>query len=453
MAGQNAASQSVTATILTQVDALFATPLPEDVIEWARQGVLDWLGVALAGAEDELTLALRDEAREESGRPVATVLYHGDKTSPMLAALVNASMADALDFSDANPNMHGHTTPAIVAAALALAETKDASGRVLLEAIVAGIEAACRVGLLAHGWLHPGGFHPTGTTVVFGAAAAAAHLLGLDSKQRAHALALAATQGAGLVASAGSMAKPFHSGKAAMNGLLAASLASRGFTGRVDAIEAPGGFLSAHVKDWSAAPLAPCEGRYLIRDTKFKAHAACALTHSSIENMLTLARQHAVAPAAIVQIELRVPNSSMGVCNIAEPTTGLEAKFSLKTVAAMTLLGDATGDIHAYAVERVTRPEVKRLAARISVTGRDDLDGGEAIAIAELTDGRELTERYDSYTAKVDLAAQRFALGRKFRALATPMLGEAQTARLEEAVSVLDGAGSIAPLVALAVKN
>jgi hypothetical protein len=119
----------------------------------------------------------------------------------------------------------------------------------------------------------------------------------------------------------------------------------------------------------------------------------------------------------------------------------------------MTLLGDATGDIHAYAVERVTRPEVKRLAARISVTGRDDLDGGEAIAIAELTDGRELTERYDSYTAKVDLAAQRFALGRKFRALATPMLGEAQTARLEEAVSALDGAGSIAPLVALAVKN
>ncbi len=182
MAGQNAASQSVTATILTQVDALFATPLPEDVIEWARQGVLDWLGVALAGAEDELTLALRDEAREEGGRPVATVLYHGDKTSPMLAALVNASMADALDFSDANPNMHGHTTPAIVAAALALAETKDASGRVLLEAIVAGIEAACRVGLLAHGWLHPGGFHPTGTTVVFGAAAAAAHLLGLDSQ-------------------------------------------------------------------------------------------------------------------------------------------------------------------------------------------------------------------------------------------------------------------------------
>lgn len=453
MAGQDTASQGVTATILAQVDALFAAPLPEDVIEWARQGVLDWLGVALAGAGDELTLALRDEARETGGRPVATVLYHSDKTSPALAALVNASMADALDFSDANPNMHGHTTPAIVAAALALAEPKDARGRALLEAIVAGVETACRIGLLAHGRLHPGGFHPTGTTVVFGAAAAAAHLLGLDPRQRAHVLGLAATQGAGLVASAGSMAKPFHSGKAAMNGLLAASLAARGFTGRADAIEAPGGFLSAHVKEWSPAPLVACEGRFLIRDTKFKAHAACALTHSSIENMLTLVRDHSVTTAAIEQIELRVPNSSLGVCNIAAPTTGLEAKFSLTTVAAMTLLGDATGDINAYAIERVTRPEVKRLAARIAVAGRDDLDGGEAVAIAELTDGRTITAQYDSYTAKVDLAAQRGALSRKFRALATPMLGEERVARLEQAAFALDTAGSVTPLVALTTKR
>jgi 2-methylcitrate dehydratase PrpD len=452
MEGSNATSQGVTATILAQADALFASPLPADVIAWARHGVLDWLGVALAGAEDALTLVLRDEAREAGGRPVASVLYHGDKTSPALAALVNAAMADALDFSDANPNMHGHTTPAIVAASLAVAEAKGASGRALLEAIVVGIEVACRVGLLAHGRLHPGGFHPTGTTVVFGAAAAAAHVLGLDARQRAHALGLAATQGAGLVASAGSMAKPFHSGKAAVNGILAANLAARGFTGRPDAIEAAGGFLSAHVRDWSPAPLAPCDGRFLIRDTKFKAHAACALTHSSIENMLNLLRQHQITPAAVARIELRVPNSSMGVYNIAEPTTSLEAKFSLRTVAAMTLLGDATGDINAYDVDRVLRPDVKRLASRISVDGRDDLDGGEAVAVAALTDGRTLTMRYDSYTAKVDLAAQRGTLGRKFRALVTPILGEGQTARLEEAVFALDGPRSVAPLIALTAK-
>lgn len=97
-----------------------------------------------------MTLALRDEARETGGRPIATVLNHGDKTSPALAAPVNGSMADALDFSDANPNKHSHTTPAIVAAALALAEAQGARGRkfralatpMLGEARAAGLEQA-----------------------------------------------------------------------------------------------------------------------------------------------------------------------------------------------------------------------------------------------------------------------------------------------------------------------
>ena len=452
MAEKAEAKSGVTTTILAQVDALLAAP-QDDVIEWARHCVLDWLGVALPGADDELTLALLDEARDEGGRPVATVLWHGDKTSAPLAALVNASMADALDFSDANPNMHGHTTPAIVGAALALAEARGASGRALLEAIVAGIETACRVGLLAHGRLHPGGFHPTGTTVPFGAAAAAAHLLGLNPEQRAHALGIAATQGAGLVASAGTMSKPFHSGKAAMSGLMAASLAARGFVGRADAIEAPGGFLSAHVREWSAAPLTGCAGRYLIRDTKFKAHAACALTHSGIETMLSLTQKHGIKPTDVERVELRVPRSIIGVCNIDEPTTSLQAKFSLRTTAAMALLGDATGDIAAYDVEKVTRPELKRLAARISVTPYDDVDGGATTAIVALTDGRQVTESHDSYTTEVDLGAQRERLTQKFRALVTPLLGESRTAQLQETALAIDRASSVTPLLALAVKG
>lgn len=454
MSGQAAPPPGVTATIIAQVDALLAGPLPDDVIEWARHGVLDWLGVALAGAEDELTLTLLDEARDQGGRPVSTVLFHGDKTSSALAGLVNASMADALDFSDTNPNLHGHTTPAIVATALALAEACCATGHALLMAVIAGIETASRVGLLARGGFHSNGFHPTGITVPFGAAAAASHLLALDKTQRAHALGIAATQGAGLAASAGTMCKPFHSGKAAMSGLLAARLAARGFCGRPDAIEAPEGFYAAHMKDqeWSAAPLAGFAGRYFIRETKFKAHAACALTHSSIENMLSLTQRHGVAPADIAHVELCIPRSSLGICTIDEPTTSLEAKFSLRAVAAMTLLGDDTGDIGTYAVERLMRPERRALSARISVTPRDDLDGGEAIAITQLTDSRTITEKYDAYQPERDLAGQRDRLIRKFTALVTPIMGPARTALLQDAVFALDAAPSVAPLLMLAVK-
>ena len=453
MAREDEAARGLTATIMAQVDALLAAPVPDDVIEWARQGVLDWLGVAIGGAADPLSLTLREEAREQGGAPVATILWHGDRTSVPVAALVNASMADALDFADTNPNMHGHTMPAIAGGALALAEAKGASGRAMLTAIIAGVETACRIGVLAHGQLHPNGFHPTATTAPFGAAAAAAHLLGLDATKRAHALGLAATQAAGLVASAGTMAKPLHSGSAAMNGVMAASLAARGFLARADAIEAPGGFLAAHVKEWSAAPLAAAAGRFFIRDTKFKAHAACALTHSSIENMLQLTRKYGIAPDDFEHIELRVPRSSLGVCNIDEPQSALEAKFSLRTVAAMALLGDATGDIEAYALERVTRPALKRVAGRIAVAGRDDLDGAAAVAIADLMDGRRISERYDSYTVAVDLSEQRERLVRKFRALVVPVLGAEHAVALQDAVFALGAARSVAPLVALAVKG
>ena len=449
MAGGPISGDRVTETIIAQVGALMAGPLPDDVVEWARHCVLDWIGITLAGADDELTLFLLDEARVQGGNPASTILRHGDRTSTPLAAFVNAAGADALDFSDANPAMHGHTTPAIVATALALAEAQGASGRALLEAIVAGIETACRVGVLVHGSLHPNGFHPTGTTVPFGAAAAAARLLKLDPGQSAHALGLAATQGAGLVASAGTMAKPFHSGKAAMSGLMGASLAQRGFVARPDAIEARGGFLTAHVKEWSAEPLAACEGRYFIRETKFKAHAACALTHGSIENMLKLIAHHGVAPKDIAHVDLQVPTSSMGVCNIDEPQTGLEAKFSLRATAAMALLGDATGDIGAYTVERVMRPEMKALRARIGVTPRDDLDGGNAVAIVKMADGRSITESIDSYAPEMDLAGQRGRLIRKFEALMTPLLGEKRTTGVEEAIFAIDKASSVAPLIAM----
>ncbi len=446
------ASEAATAAIIAQTGALLAEKLPADVVEWGRHCLLDWFGIALAGVKDPLTLALLDEARAEGGNPASSVLWHGDRTSSSLAVLVNASAADALDFSDANPGMHGHTTPAIVAVALALTEARGLSGDALLRAIVSGIETACRVGLLAHGRLHPNGFHPTGTLVPFGAAAAAAELLELAPHHRAHALGLAATQGAGLVASAGTMAKPFHSGKAAMSGLLAASLAQRGVTGRADAIEAPLGFLSAHVKEWDRNGLAACADRFFIRDTKFKAHAACALTHGSIENMLVLKAKHGVVPDDIAHIDLRVPRSSLGVCNIDEPTTGLEAKFSLRATAAMALLGDETGAIAAYDTDRVTRPALKNLSARIGVTPRDDLDGGEAIAIVDLNGGRRITESCDAYRPESDLVAQRERLVRKFNALVEPLLGAARTARLQQEILSIETRSSVRELFALTAK-
>ncbi len=170
---------------------------------------------------------------------------------PLAAALVNGSASHALDFDDVNMAMPGHPSVAILPGLLALAEERGASGAEILAAFVAGYELQCRLGrTIAPGHYDGLGFHATATVGSFGAAAACAHLLGLDAAATATALGIAATQAAGLKSMFGTMCKPLHAGKAASNGLLAAKLASRGFTSRADALECAQGFARTHSADF-----------------------------------------------------------------------------------------------------------------------------------------------------------------------------------------------------------
>lgn len=140
-------SRAVTSYLVAEVRRLTERPLPDEVMEVARHCVLDWFGIALGGAREPLVEKLLEEALERGGHPECTVIWHGERVSADFAALVNASAADALDFSDANFAMRGHTTPAVVAAALALCERQHRSGLEFLTAIVAGVETECRGGL------------------------------------------------------------------------------------------------------------------------------------------------------------------------------------------------------------------------------------------------------------------------------------------------------------------
>src|SRR5579883_3449913 len=195
---------------------LRSTDLPPEALAVARHCLLDWLGCALAGSQEPLAAILRDEV-VESGGP-ATVLGTFLRTTPRAAALVNGAAGHALDFDDTHTDMNGHPTAPVLPAALALAEALDASGERLLAAYVAGIEVECRLGLYIGPEHYARGWHATGTLGTVGAAAAAAHLLGLDEKGWRTGLNLAATQAAGLKASFGSMAKPLHAGRAASDG-------------------------------------------------------------------------------------------------------------------------------------------------------------------------------------------------------------------------------------------
>src|SRR6218665_3739125 len=182
------------------------------------------------------------DARLASALPCTLLASGGPRARPHDAALINGAAGHALDFDDASSNMIGHPSAPVVPAALASAQIGNACGRQLLRALVVGHEVEARIGEMlgpSH-YLH--GFHATGTVGTFGAAAACASLRRLSEDQTAHALGLAATQAAGLKSMFGTMAKPLHAGKAAMNGLMATQLALRGFSANDCGIECPQGF-------------------------------------------------------------------------------------------------------------------------------------------------------------------------------------------------------------------
>lgn len=444
-----AGAEGVTRALVGSVRGLRYEELPDEAREVARHCVLDLVGVALAGSHEPLAAILLDAIVRPEGASQATLVGRRQRATALTAALVNGAAGHALDFDDAHMTMSGHPTAPVLPALLALAEVEHASGEALLTAFVAGVELECRLGALLGGGHYDAGFHATATVGCFGAAAACAHLLGLDEEQWMHAMGLAGTQAAGLKSAFGTMAKPLHAGRAAANGLLSALLARSGFTAASDVIEAPQGFAATHagaIPDPSV--IERLAGRFLVRDTLFKYHAACYLTHAAIEAARALRIDRAVRPPDVGSVEVTVHPTLLGVCNIAEPRTGLEGKFSLRATVAMALLALDTADLATYDDARVTDPALVALRDRVRVVTDGEFSPTRARVVI-VAGGRRLEAVADSGVPAVDLAAQRARLRRKFEAVAVPVLGASRAARLAEAALSVDAAPSVTELMDL----
>ncbi|MFL5265986.1 MAG: MmgE/PrpD family protein [Stellaceae bacterium] len=445
------AEASLTAALANKAAALAFDDLSAAARELARQCVLDYLGVALAGADDQLVRLLLDEMAEAGGAPQASVIGHAVRLPALSAALVNGSAAHALDYDDVNMAMPGHPSVAILPGLLALAEMRHSSGREIITAFVAGYETACRIGAA----LRPGhynlGFHSTGTVGSFGAAAACARLLGLDAETTAVALGIAGTQAAGLKSQFGTMCKPFHAGRASQNGLLAARLAARGFSSRADIVECIQGFALTHGPDFSpeAALAAPEAGLHLFANL-FKYHAACYLTHAPIECARRLRDEHRLKPEQITALTLRLDRSCERVCNITAPVDGLQSKFSLRQTVAMALAGIDTASLAAYSAENAGDPGLVGLRERVSLDWQDSWPQTLAELELGLTDGRRITARHDAGSPAADIGEQGLRLAAKFDALVEPVLGAPRARELRETIAGLDSLTDIGSLTSLA---
>jgi 2-methylcitrate dehydratase PrpD len=444
----------VTKAIAARAALLRFDDLPADIVERAKHCMLDWCGVALAGAHEPAVTILAADAIEQGGSPDATLVGRRDRLPAQAAALVNGAASHALDYDDVHPVFTGHTTVPLVAALLALAEKRGASGADFLTAFVAGFETSCRAGALLGTPHYDAGFHATSTVGTLGVAAACANLMKLDADKTAHAMGIAATEASGLKSLFGTMCKPMHAGLAAQRGLHAASLAARGFVARGDILECKQGFAETLSGELNAeAALADPDGGYFLYTNLFKFHAACYLTHAAIESAVRLRAEEGLTLDSIEACTVTVHPACDNVCNIQNPQTGLETKFSLRMMTALALCGEDTAVIETYADEAGSNPERAALYARVAIAFNEGLGRMASIVAVNTRDGRTVERRHDAGVPITDTEAQRERLQAKFLSLTGPLLGDSEAEALMTSVAELDRAGWVTDVVTKLVRR
>jgi 2-methylcitrate dehydratase PrpD len=393
-----------TKRIVDYIEQMSYERLPSAVLDASKRSILDCLGVTLAGRTEDAGRIV-SEYIGDSGRPEATVICGGFKTSAEQAAWVNGTSAHALDYDDyfaTEQSAPYHPTVAILPAVLAAGEKLRVSGRDVLLAYVTGFEVEARIATVCARQQYDSGWHITSSLGSIGAAAAAAGLLKLDGEKTRIALGIACSLAGGLRKNFGTMTKPLHAGNAARNGVTAVMLARQGFTADRDILDSPLSYFE--VLNSQADPKAnqeTKEGYYIISPgVALKPYPSCAYSHWVIDAALALRERFKITPDNIAGIECRTSSGLPGVLIYSSPKTALEGKFSLEFCTAISLI-DGEASLKQFTDDKVRDPVVRELMEKVNYVHPPEMGSG-------LTDFRgELVIKLlngEVYSQKVDTA-------------------------------------------------
>jgi 2-methylcitrate dehydratase PrpD len=347
--------------------------LPEEAARIVRMGFIDTIGTMIAGRDEDSVRILTETLAPGDGR--ATLTF-GDRHAPAPeAAWINGTAAHALDYDDVA--LRGHPSTVLVPAILAEAEHLGSSGADMITAYVAGYETWAELFRRDTGLLHQKGWHPTGLYGAVGAAAACAKLRKLDAQKSAIAIALGASQSAGLMSNFGTMTKPFHAGKSAHAGIIAARLAEAGFTANTDALEHPQGFLHAisptDAEDRSSDSKAGTEWAILSQGLGIKKYPTCYCTHRAIDCMLDLVNTSPIKAEEVEGITVSISDYFSTVLRNHQPDTGLAAKFSIEFCMASGIVAQRVG-LRELTDGFVQRPDIQALMKKVEIVTTADYD-------------------------------------------------------------------------------
>lgn len=360
--------------------------LPAEALRIGTRCMIDTCGLFVAGASEESVRILAAAALDDGGRPDARVIGQGEARVPAaLAARVLGTAGHAHDWDDTQVShdprhVYGLLThpsvPPLTACLVLAQKLGTVSGRQFMLAFQCGFEVEAKVSEWMTDRHYRRGHHSSGTVGTFGAAAAAAKLLGLDASQVAHALGIAASFAAGIRCNFGTMTKPLHVGRAAENGVTAALLAARGFTADPSSLDGPWGFWAVMGDGADETKFAQGFGRQLtIVDpgVSVKPYPSGILTHQSMDAMLALATEHDISAQDVERIRFVAGRNILEPIRYPVATNHLQAKFSMPALLAMVVLRRRASH-HEFTDAFVQSPEVQDLQRRTSIVNDPAID-------------------------------------------------------------------------------
>src|SRR5947199_642344 len=423
---------------------------PSPVVTKAALLALDTLGCALASTRYDFGRAAVQTAERLGGPQESTLVGSKVRVAAANAVLANATLAHGLDFDDTREDAIVHTGSVAVATSLAVGEARGASGRAALEAMVAGVETMCRVGLAVPGKFHSRHYHPTALAGAFGAAAVAGKLHGLTEDELVHAFGICGSQASGIIEylADGSWTKRLHAGWAAHAGVVAALLARAGFTGPETVLEGEHGFYQAFAGGFDETRLGELLGSlghiWELEQLTFKPYPCGSIAQPYMDCALRVRDRHRVRPADVVEIRCRtaagpVPRLWEPLAAKHAPQNGYAAKFSLPYLLAVILVR-GRASLAEFEDDVVRTPEILAVASRVSYEVDPTIDYPRQFVghlRVRLKDGRVVEEWQDHPRGGPDSPMTRDEIESKFRGNASLVMSDERASLVIRSVLAL----------------
>lgn len=450
----------VTVRMAERICAFREEHLTAKALAEARTAIIDTVACTLSGIPEPCVQILLNTPGVAEAAGPSLIFGTNRRTSALDAALINGVASHALDFDDVSGILGGHHSVTVCGPIFALGEQLRISGRRAIAAYVIGVETAIRLARGVNFHHYDKGWHPTATLGVFGATAASCWLLKLDAQRTARALALAASFGSGLKANFGTMTKPMHVGHMARNGLFAALVAERGFEANPEVMEHKQGWFRVYNGEGTYHPEKIFEGWgapweiEASENNGLKQFACCGSTHPAITMALRLVKEEGVTADQVAAIEILAHKRRLPHTDNPNPTTPLQAKFSIQYAVARAL-ADGAVKIKDFEGDAIMDERVRRLLPLIKTGPHPDMPedspkqfGSEVIVT--MKDGRRLSRRVDHLVCRGgDYPMTSDELFEKFEDCGSRVLAHDQLMPLFERLETLDKAPDLAQVTAL----